>query len=203
MNLSAFKTVIDDMKHQIVTQLMNNFNDKIAEMKEVVKNAQFIEKKLEICNLNFEKYKRRKNIIIKGVTEIEKNTAALQKNVLDLLNNKLKIKMNNCDIDNIFRLGEKKSNHYDRPIMLKLKSEKLRNEIFKKKFLLKGSKIFVDPDLPREVLKQQYIQRKKNRKQPKNFANENGKTRRNSYHKIQRQHNYHELQHEKALVVSQ
>jgi hypothetical protein len=193
ISLNDFKNMITDIKNQITTQMLAKLNESYDKVEKMMKYMREKEKQLEIKCLNYEKFRRRKNLIIKGLTECETNSSDLERSVLELINNELQIKLSESDIDIVCRLGFKKTN-FDRPIILKLTSEKIRNEIFKKKYKLKGSNIFIDPDLPKEILRRQYEQRKKNREQSSN-------RQRNQF--IVRHQKSQKMQHKKAPESSQ
>lgn len=127
---------------------LNEKDDEIKKLKQYSVN--------EIDKL--EQYQRRSNLRVFGIPEtVNENTDNL---IVNLANEKLKVKLNISDIDRSHRVGRK--GNKPRPIIVKFTSYRSRQEIFRSKAKLKGERITIREDLTKcrlEVLKksiQQY-----------------------------------------------
>jgi hypothetical protein len=108
----------------------------------------------------YERDRKRKNVIIKGLLENETDQYNLELRITHFLEEKLGVQLQEGDIDVAFRIGKldsagKKSRH----VILKLTNERKMIEIMKNKWKLKGTKVYIDNDLPKEVLEKQYLSR--------------------------------------------
>jgi hypothetical protein len=163
IGIDKFKEILSEMKNELLDELLIFIND----LKE---RTNFISAKQHALNEKVngnERDSRRKNLIIKGFRETEENTKNLEESLLEFINSKLQVKVDLSDIDIVFRVGEKQLNcAKERLIILKLTSERKKNEILKNKLKLKGSNIFIDNDYCKEDLKKFFEsrQRKKHKK---------------------------------------
>lgn len=92
---------------------------------------------------------KRNNIRLFGIRE-DKNENLL-KRTNELFNNKLKIPLNENDILSIYRVGQK-INDKPRHVLVVFRDDKIKNTIYNKKKLLKGSGVVMKEDLTGERL---------------------------------------------------
>lgn len=139
-----------DMKEDIKNTIIHNINEKFKNLE--TKNEQ-LEQKIETQKLkidNFEKFIRRKNLLIFGVEEHEKSYHELEEKVLNIISKKLNIKCEHNNIESVRRLG-KKSNKI-RPIVITLATMGLKIQIQKNKKMLDTTPYYIKEDYPLEVL---------------------------------------------------
>lgn len=112
-----------------------------------------LEKRLETQDetiLQMERRLNRNNVIIYGIDEKEMESE-LAKNIVEVLNTKLEIDINKGDIEQVYRIGKRKINESPRPIRLLLINNIVKNKIVQTKSKLKGTKIFINDDLPKTL----------------------------------------------------
>lgn len=104
-----------------------------------------------------DKLVKRNNLIIHGLDEIpnESNTQTLDK-VMTMIRERLNISIDISSVDQIRRLGEVKLNGNARPILFGLNSNLLKNDILRKRAGLKGTNIYINVDLDKDILNKQY-----------------------------------------------
>jgi hypothetical protein len=160
IEFEGFKKIISELKEDIMKEFFKTFeklNNKIDELERTVKTFNEKEKVLNAKISRFETERRRKNLIIKGIPESETGVKDLEKVIMENITEKLKIKINPPDIDMALRVGKSKGIYNKpRPILLKLTTEKKRTEIFGKKLYLKGSNIYIDPNLTKEAVNEKF-----------------------------------------------
>lgn len=113
----------------------------------------------EISALKSEKdqtdqFLRCKNIRIFGLEE--KPQESLAEEIGKLFCDTLKVNVKKEDIEDIYRTGPRDNGRTKRQILVKLSSERVRNEVYRSKKLLKGSGITIREDLTkprRDLLK--------------------------------------------------
>lgn len=119
----------------------------LAEMQ--VKQQQMAEiisvQKQEITFLKKEINKN--NIIIHGIQE-PPNEKSLEKNIVEVLKEKLNITTPDATILDCYRLGKGKPNC---PIKMCLNGAKIKEEIMKNKNKLRNTEIYINHDLPKEI----------------------------------------------------
>jgi hypothetical protein len=127
-----------------------------------------------------DKYRRRRNMIIKGIKENEnENDEDLRKSVMEVLENRLKI--TGTKIAEYRRIGRKRDGQ-ERAIRIEVAEIDSRKEIWKKKVLLKGSEIFIEWDLTWEERAKQWHERKRSRdERGKNRSGDEGDKERSKY----------------------
>jgi hypothetical protein len=170
IDLKCFREIISEVQNQILLSI----SEKFAQINEKIEIICANQKAFKSKHLNFEKQNKRKNLVLKGITESEKNSKDLEMIVIQIVNSSLNVKLGPQDIDNTMRIGKKSSS--PRPILLKLMTEKKKLEIHQNKFKLKGSKIYIEKDLPKSVLNEQFEARKelrssKNKNSSPRFVN--------------------------------
>lgn len=92
----------------------------------------------------------RKNLIIHGIIHQEDDDNNLEQDVLEMLNNKLRMNLTTESFEQVHRLG-KNNKGGNVPIKVELTKYKDKMEIVKKKAMLKGTRIYINNDLPREL----------------------------------------------------
>jgi hypothetical protein len=158
IGIDKFKELITQIKDDILKQFFDLFDNLKERINSISANETELTKK--ISEIDYDK--RRKNLIIKGLTETDKNQNDLEESVLAFINSKVQVKIDTRDIDAVFRVGKKNSdNKKHRHIILKLTSEKKKNEILKNKLKLKGTDIYIDNEYPKEVLNEKYESRQR------------------------------------------
>lgn len=98
--------------------------------------------------LHLKKELNKQNIIIHGIQESENEKTELENKTISILNDKMKLNLTPSDVHQIYRLGKSGSN---KPIKLCLMNMKLKQEIFNKRSELRGTNIYINEDLPREL----------------------------------------------------
>lgn len=107
--------------------------------------------KQEIRIAALERVTRKKNLVIKGVTEDENESFEETEKKIETLLRKIGVDMNtDTDVDEIRRIGIHKAGK-SRPIIMKLTKEKQKTDIQKKARNLKGTEIWIDEDYTKEI----------------------------------------------------
>lgn len=139
--IKSLQETIDSMREEMKTK-NENIDKKIQENQSKISEQ---EKKW----IQKEKEERRKNVIIYGIEEKEKNISELELLCLKIINEELKVTVSINEIDRIIRLGSRENRN--KPILIKFLSTRKAFELLSNKKNLKGSKIFISEDLPKEV----------------------------------------------------
>lgn len=138
------------IKEDIKCTINSNINEKFKILE--TKN-QKIETKLENQKIkidNFEKFSRRKNIVIFGIEEDEKNYQELEEKVSNFFNDTLDICCEKNCIEVVRRIGRKSEK--SRPILVSLLTIGLKIKIMQSKRKLIGTPFYIKEDYPKEVL---------------------------------------------------
>lgn len=90
------------------------------------------------------------NILLFNFKDSERDEDELLGCVISLCKNTLKVNVDNSDFEAVYRMG-KKQEKKDRPVMVKLFSVKTKNDIIKARSTLKGTKIVISEDFPKEI----------------------------------------------------
>lgn len=169
----------------------NNLKSEIQELKgelQVFKkmNTCIVEKFTDLekkCNdqqktiLELQKQINRKNIIIHGIQQIE-NEKNLDSRVTQILNERLQTNISADKIEQVYRLG-RFNERKDIPIKVKFANYKDKEEVMKSRSMLKGTKIFINNDLPHELRMKEMEERKRKREQTlTSINNSNGERER-------------------------
>lgn len=139
-----------EMKEEIKTTIINNLNEKFANLE--VKQDLF-ETKIQQQSTaikNFERHIRRKNLILFGVEEHEKSYHELEKTIINLINTHFNFQYNNYSIEEVRRLG--KRGDTTRPIKITFSTMGLKINILKNKKLLENTPYYFKEDYPLEIL---------------------------------------------------
>lgn len=133
------KTIINDIRDEIRAN-----KKEIKYLKKVVSQQQekiiFLDNKL-----------RQNNIVIHGLAEeADESFEQLHQLVGNVLNEKVGMNLSNQDIDNVYRMGRKRTGSA-RSILTSFTTLRVRNEIMRKKGVLKGTDIFITEDFSKVV----------------------------------------------------
>ncbi|KAI8425562.1 hypothetical protein MSG28_011387 [Choristoneura fumiferana] len=157
--MEEIKNILRTMQEEIRQQKVD-----MLDMKEDIKNHnqqqykretknELLEQKLEIQAIkisNLENTLRRKNLLIFGVAENERNYWDLMTKVLDIINNTLHIKCDSNNIECVRRLG--KQGEKVRPIVMSLTTIGLKIKIQQNKKKLQPTPYYIQEDFPSEIL---------------------------------------------------
>lgn len=144
---------LKEMKDSIPNSINKNIDEKFTILetrqhqleKTTEEQAQKIQK--------FERILRKKNIIFFGVQETENSYFTLQNNVLDIINNIMKVDCGKRDIECVSRMGKKSEKI--RPIIVTFTTMGKKIELLKnKKMLQKSGNFYITEDFPPEVLEE-------------------------------------------------
>jgi hypothetical protein len=164
IGIDRFKELMIQVKNDI----LENIFDFIKNLKDRINSICANETKIFEKLSEIESDRRRKNLIIKGLNETEKNQKELEESVLAFINSKVQVPIETRDIDVVFRVGKKQNySNKKRHIIIKLTSERKKNEIMRNKIKLKGTDIYIDNDYPKEMLNKIYENRQQKRSQDK------------------------------------
>lgn len=156
--LAKFNDVwMDKLIDRISIKIENNFKERMQAQEEkiILLEKEVQDLKTQIVEIrdekdNMEQFSRKNNIRIFGINETNKeNTNEL---VINLIQNKLNITIDPGEIDMCYRVGTNTEEKV-RPILVKFKSNEVRNEIFYKKKTLKGTRITIREDLTKNRVK--------------------------------------------------
>lgn len=133
-----------DEKLERVTEELRTVKTENIELKDKITKQ---EQRME----SLEKQIRRKNLIIKGIIDEEKEEESITKEKIEIILNKMGIKI---DVENeteeIRRIG-KFNEGRARPVIIKLMRYNKKIEILKNSNKLKETEIWIDEDYPKEV----------------------------------------------------
>lgn len=147
---TAIESRITDSEGRITTQITTHMNQKFDNLGKEIEHLR-TELENQEKRLSFmEKQNVQRNLVFFGIEENEKSYFQLQENILDIINNKLKIKTDVLEIQSVKRFGstEKKP----RPISVSLTTLGKKIQILKNKKSLEGSSIYIQEEFPKKVL---------------------------------------------------
>lgn len=143
--------------------------EKINQMEKQIHDIKIELEEIKMDKDNVEQHTRKNNIRIFGMKESnQENTEDL---VIKLCQEKLDINLDKCDIDICHRVGTK-TNKKDRPIFVKIISNKIKNLIYYAKSKLKGTKITIREDITKQRM--EIIKTAVGELGPKNVWTQNG-----------------------------
>lgn len=138
-----------EITEAVSKKVSENINEKLNALLEENKILKIEVKTLRDTIKAMEEQKRKNNIIFFGVREKEGYESPIQ-TVIKLIEKDMNIRITLNEVNNAYRLGEKKDNK-PRPILVTFISNWRRNEIFRNKKKL-GSEIYIKEDLSKEIL---------------------------------------------------
>lgn len=131
-----------------LTQVVNELGDLKLENKKLKEKIGRQDEKIS----SLERDVRRKNIIIRGLDDKDREGEEETKTKVLKVMDKIGVKIHpEYDIDEMKRMGRPKSG-YRRPIILKLTRGDKKAEILKGSNKLKGTDIWIDEDYPRDIV---------------------------------------------------
>lgn len=149
-------TLIDKITEKVEQSCKNKLKEqeeKINQMEKEVNNLKIELEQVKMDKDNVEQYTRKNNVRIFGIKEVnQENTENL---VIKLCQEKLNINLTANDIEICHRVGTN-NNKNNRPIFVKLISNKVKNDIYYAKSKLKGLKITIREDITKhrmEIIK--------------------------------------------------
>lgn len=138
---------MEELKY-LITGLSDNMNKQFSDLKinmsNVCSTIKNNEKRLNVV----EKEMIKRNLIIFGVLENERNYWELERNVIKILKNLNGNNFSENDIDFIYRMGRKGAQN--RPIKIGLIAYRKKIEILKNRKQLKGSQVYIEEELTKE-----------------------------------------------------
>ncbi|KAI5739390.1 hypothetical protein M8J77_018731 [Diaphorina citri] len=156
-----------------ILETMNNINKRLAEdseeRKELLKDSKDMKDSLdkilkEVEGVrgevresatridHIEKEKRKRNVLLFGINERDKETMDdLEKSVMEIAA-KMKVNLKLEEIDNICRMGKNKEEGKNRPILVSLTTLRRKNEMMKNKRELKNTNIYIKEHFTKEVV---------------------------------------------------
>lgn len=155
---------IEGLKHELTLnmdkkaqEIIEAVNQKVLVIEEDVKTLKEennllkmkIEKQDEKIR-TLEKESKGKELIVHGLEERETSEVSVERLLLDFFRSTMQLAMDGNDLDKAFRLGKKMER--PRPIRVIFAKSKVRDTVISKRKALKGSKIFISENFPKEVL---------------------------------------------------
>nr|XP_004930264.2 uncharacterized protein LOC101745100 [Bombyx mori] len=139
-----------EMKEEIKTTIINSLNEKISNFEAKQDHFETKIQQQSTAIKNFERYIRRKNLILFGVEEQEKSYDELENTIINLINTHFNFQYNNYSIEEVRRLGKKKDTI--RPIKITFSTMGLKIKILKNKKLLENTTYYLKEDYPLDIL---------------------------------------------------
>lgn len=140
-----------ELKDSITNGIMEKIEDKLIPIREENKILKTKVEQLEKEVDYLKKAERNNNIIVFGLEENEKSSNELILKLKETFNQDLNIKVEERDINKIYRLGNKKrESNKPRPVLCSFINNWKKTEIIKSKKNLKN--IHIAEDYPKEVL---------------------------------------------------
>lgn len=144
---------LKEMKESITSSINKNIDEKFILLESRQQQLEKITEEQSQKIQKFEKMLRKKNLIFFGIEESENSYFALQNNILDIINNIMKLDCQKQDIECVSRMGKKSEKI--RPIIVTFTTMGKKIELLKnKKMLQKNSNFYIKEDFPPEVLEQ-------------------------------------------------
>lgn len=149
---------IDEQKKEI-KQLSENINQKFQKLEDDYTKSQaqieIQEKRLDAL----EKEARKRNIVFFGIQEKEKNYAALEKNILEIINETMNVTCERNEIESLSRKG-KWSEGKVRPVVVTLATLGKKIDIMKNKNNLQKTDYYIKQDYPLKVIEKRKLLQK-------------------------------------------
>lgn len=141
---------MNELQLNITNDINNNINEKFKEIDMKYNNLTYKleqqEKKIEFL----ERQNRRKNIVVFGVTDDDRNYLHLQSKIINIISNTMKITCLESDIEDIRRIGKKQRN--PRPVIVSFQTMGKKLEVLKNKKSLLDTKYNINEDFPKQIL---------------------------------------------------
>lgn len=152
--LNVQKTEIQKSGERVTEQVTLNITHKLDEKFSILEEKHQIlkeknekqEKRIQFM----EKQARQRNIIFFGIEEDETSYHNLENNILQFIREKLTLKLDCRDIQELKRVGRK--NDKPRPVIVTFSTLGLKISILKQKRLLKDTQYYLNEDYPKHIL---------------------------------------------------
>ncbi|XP_063369379.1 uncharacterized protein LOC134657745 [Cydia amplana] len=141
---SSIKTHMDE-KFENLNGDLGNIHSQIKEQ----------EKRLDLLERNA----IQRNLVFFGVEESEKSYFHLQNNIIDIVNNKMKVSILELEVQAVRRMGKKGDR--PRPISVTFSTLGKKIKILQTKKELKGSNIYIKEEFPAKILKVEELEKKR------------------------------------------
>lgn len=141
-----FKVLEDNITKKINTNINEKFQNLQIKYDKLEEKVEVQESRIDAI----EKEIRKRNLVFFGVEENESNYWDLEKTVLTVINEKMKVKCSNQEITSVWRKGKK--GERTRPVIVSFNTLSKKIEVIKKKKLLEGSDIYMKEDFPLKVI---------------------------------------------------
>lgn len=152
---NSILAALREMKLELSATITSNVNSHMDEkFKDLNQTISFTNKKIEKLESDIKNIKReirKKNILIHGVPEEEKNYTELENIILNIFNVRMNLNFSNQDIDYARRIGKINPNKC-RPILVSFIWYKKVIELLSHKKNLTNTKFAISEDFPPEVL---------------------------------------------------
>ncbi|CAG9131720.1 unnamed protein product [Plutella xylostella] len=152
LRLSNLEDKIESTETRITTKINHNIDEKFGKLQEEVDLLQSKQLEQERRIDALERQLKRRNLIIFGIAEEEKSYHELEKIVLELLSGKLDVECTQSEIQEVKRIGIKKSGDKPRPILLTIASMGKKIEICQNKHKLQDTGSYIKEDYSKKVL---------------------------------------------------
>jgi hypothetical protein len=167
IGINKFEELISNMKNDIVNEIKGSIQKVDERINSVEKQVINIIENEKVSKKNSdieEKNKKRRNIIIKGFIETEKNFDELESNVHNLITMELGVDLDLNELVTVRRLGKPAAGKC-RHLLVRLTTERKKIHILRNKMKLKN--IYIDHDLTKSALDEKYEQRQQKKIQKK------------------------------------
>lgn len=156
----------EKVTEQVTLNIINKLEEKFSILEEkhqtLKENVEQQEKRIQFM----EKQARQRNIIFFGIEESETSYHNLENNILQFISERLLLKLDCRDIQEIKRVGKKGDK--PRPIIVTFSTLGSKVSILKHKRLLKDTQYYLNEDYPKYILeKRKELQEKANREREK------------------------------------
>lgn len=156
----------EKVTEQVTLNITNKLEEKFTILEEkhqtLKENVEQQEKRIQFM----EKQARQRNIIFFGIEESETSYHNLENNILQFISEKLFLKLDCRDIQEIKRAGKK--GEKPRPIIVTFSTLGSKISILKQKRLLKDTQYYLNEDYPKYILeKRKELQEEANREREK------------------------------------
>lgn len=133
------KKYLENLLKKHCDTVCSEIRDEVRALKSELESSKNKIKELEEKVSQLDKKLRKKNLILYGLTA--ENTE-LEKKVLETLNGKLKVELEERDIGNIHKLGRDKNS----PVLIEFNSFKKRKDTLSQTYKLKETGLSISPD---------------------------------------------------------
>lgn len=152
LRLSNLEDKIESTETRITTNINKNIDEKFGKLQQEVDILQSKQQEQERKIDNLERELKKRNLIIFGIAEEEKSYHELEKIVLELLSGTLDVECLRSEIQQVKRIGLKKTGNTPRPILLTTTTMGKKIEICQNKHKLQNTGSYIKEDYSKKVL---------------------------------------------------